>query len=329
MNIKDFLIDNYIWIIIIILITIVTVIGFIADTKKSNKNKQETPTDNSSNNPETGQLQEQNLMNNPVNIDMQLNQNTGISNNPMTTPQPMNTELKPTELTNNVLPTVNQPIPVENVITNVEPEPIYQPLSEQKPVIPPQPIPNFNTSAQQQPMIQQEINQVQEQVNIPNGVVSTDSTSQPVLAEWPQQNAMNLGQHQGTTQNLISPMPSVSTQRVDMQSQTMTANINNNVNPMPNYGTTPQPVTPIPVPQPVMPQPIMTQEMPNQVQQIQQQNYALPQQMNQIPYPVPTQNMASTMPQPMMNSQMSSQVPNAPQQTMNFVFGNPNDNQNV
>ena len=34
MNIKDFLIDNYIWIIVIILITIITIIGFLADRKK-------------------------------------------------------------------------------------------------------------------------------------------------------------------------------------------------------------------------------------------------------------------------------------------------------
>ena len=42
MNIKDFLIDNYIWIIVIILITIVTIIGFLAD-KKKNENKNEAP----------------------------------------------------------------------------------------------------------------------------------------------------------------------------------------------------------------------------------------------------------------------------------------------
>ena len=37
MNIKDFLIDNYIWILVIILITIITIIGFLADKKKSGK----------------------------------------------------------------------------------------------------------------------------------------------------------------------------------------------------------------------------------------------------------------------------------------------------
>lgn len=37
MNIRDFLIDNYIWILVVILLTIITIIGFLADKKKGKK----------------------------------------------------------------------------------------------------------------------------------------------------------------------------------------------------------------------------------------------------------------------------------------------------
>ena len=39
MNIKDFLIENYIWILVVILLCIITVIGFLADKKKTKKEK--------------------------------------------------------------------------------------------------------------------------------------------------------------------------------------------------------------------------------------------------------------------------------------------------
>jgi len=40
MNIKDFLLDNYIWFLVVILLCIVTVIGFLADRKRSKKVKE-------------------------------------------------------------------------------------------------------------------------------------------------------------------------------------------------------------------------------------------------------------------------------------------------
>ena len=50
MNIKDFLIENYIWILVIILITIITIIGFLADKKKNGKKGTEQPVSNPNNN---------------------------------------------------------------------------------------------------------------------------------------------------------------------------------------------------------------------------------------------------------------------------------------
>ena len=37
MNFRDFLMDNYIYIIIVIVLVIVTIIGFLADKKKNGK----------------------------------------------------------------------------------------------------------------------------------------------------------------------------------------------------------------------------------------------------------------------------------------------------
>ena len=40
MNIKDFLLDNYIWIVVVIILCIITVIGFLADKTRTKKEKQ-------------------------------------------------------------------------------------------------------------------------------------------------------------------------------------------------------------------------------------------------------------------------------------------------
>ena len=37
MNIKEFLLDNYIWILVVILLSIITVIGFLADKNRGGK----------------------------------------------------------------------------------------------------------------------------------------------------------------------------------------------------------------------------------------------------------------------------------------------------
>ena len=43
MNIKEFLIDNYIWIIVVIVLLIITIIGFLADKKKGKDPKVGAP----------------------------------------------------------------------------------------------------------------------------------------------------------------------------------------------------------------------------------------------------------------------------------------------
>ena len=55
MNIKDFLLDNYIYIIIVIVLIIITIIGFLADKKKSGaKNTAPTENTNPGYNPNVG-----------------------------------------------------------------------------------------------------------------------------------------------------------------------------------------------------------------------------------------------------------------------------------
>lgn len=219
MNIKDFLIDNYIWILVVILLTIITIIGFLADKKKGKKESDNVNTSGNNysnanpinyqnagmsspvnyqqnmnpNNQNMGGINIPNPMgvpNNPANFqtipnssltpnnvitqpsqtnqinDMSFSNNQGnfannsVSSNlqvggsgiipsPAPTPQPldqfndMNIGSSPVNQIN-VIPN-NNPQPIENVNNNnlINAEPIYQPLSEQKPVIAPREVPNF------------------------------------------------------------------------------------------------------------------------------------------------------------------------------------------
>ena len=80
MNFVDFLMDNYIWIIVIILITIITIIGFLADKKKNNKSKEEQPINNQNFN--TIQPENMNVMPQPMqNMNNQeMNMQNGMNN---------------------------------------------------------------------------------------------------------------------------------------------------------------------------------------------------------------------------------------------------------
>lgn len=304
MNIKDFLIDNYIWILVIILITIITIIGFLADKKRTGKNNKEN--NNSMNNqpmPNSNPIQYQQPMpeqTNQMNSNMGMNYN--MNNNFQTQIQPQTQNITNNQIPNNNInntinqaitqpqpvqfgPTISEPInipqAVENIIPNISQESMYQPLSEQTPVIPPQPVPDFSSA--------------QGQVNMEN------------IQEQPQLINPNLN----VNNNMIPTPLNIQTPEA-MYNQTLNANYqvpqveNNNFgivqNYQPNNTTIPQPITnptPIPTPQPVNPQTIMPGTY-NQPQPI--QNY------NQ---PVQGQPVQST-PQP-----------------INFIYGSQNNNQNM
>lgn len=143
MNFKDFLMDNYIYIVIVIILIIVTIIGFLADKKKNGSNKKkgddsQNGLTNAASTEMTYQQPNAGVPNNNLNVVPNQGLNTSVASNNMNTgnaPMPMpegngmNVASQPSPI--NV---VGAPMPVEpinNVVSN--PEPMYQPLSEQKP----------------------------------------------------------------------------------------------------------------------------------------------------------------------------------------------------
>lgn len=88
MNIKDFLIDNYIWIIVVILLSIVTVIGFLADKKKNGKKSDSTGNAN----PQTPNNVEPNTVETPI---AQVVNGPQVLGMPTPIGQPLNTTVTP------------------------------------------------------------------------------------------------------------------------------------------------------------------------------------------------------------------------------------------
>lgn len=319
MKIKDFLIDNYIWILVIILITIITIIGFLADKKSGGKKEKKD------------KKQPQNIDNQPVNNQMMVNQtpiqyqqpeqpqtnqqNTNIGmnfNNMNTTVTPLNqinniplqgtqsniTEPTPINYANNQIGVMNAINPVNNTVSNSVAEPMYQPLSEQKPIIAPQPIPNFSNM---QPSVNIEQNQIPimpnnlEESNIQtfNAIPPVTPTIQPQPVQMPPEQTLN----------------SMSTYNADSQVQPI-ENSNSGVVPnfIPNNTTIPTPINPSPIiePKQVIPQPI------------EQVNYS------QLP---PMQQNSGVQPNQQLQTPVQQQV--IPQQPINFVYGSQNNNQNM
>lgn len=289
MNIKDFLMENYIYIIIVIILTIVTIIGFLADKKRNGDKKPKTMSGTISNN------QNQNIgnmtyqqpvdLNQPINYqpmnniqsnnqpNLSMMPNVGVTpNNTISSPLQMDNNMQQTNLSNvqpfngvpfnnspmdnqTVSPINNQPLdnqmatPINNPLPStpnvpnqmnynmpqpVEPlnqninnviEPIYQPLSEQKPTFAPVE-PNINNLSTQ---------------NVNNSNVMT-----PNYVEQPNSQMMT---------NMPSPMEVPIQPNLQPQPVPMTMNQQPAAQPMPNTtgNTVPNPITP---PQPVSPQQI-------------------------------------------------------------------------
>lgn len=325
MNIKEFLIDNYIWILVIILITIITIIGFLADKKKTSKKTENVPTQNPNyvnNQPVNNMMGEMqynglnqqipNQMNNnmnmgintnemnnmvtqPLNDNFQNQQNLGNFNNNLNsvvTEQPMQMNFQANAGANN-----NNPIPVENIVQNTTSESIYQPLSEQKPLIAPHPAPTFSNIQNNQLMNNAQVENVQStipQVSAPTyEQQSIHQMAQPSFV--PETKIIQPNNYQNSTQQ-----PDLS---------------NSNLGNIPNFNQTnttiPEPINNnVSIPQPVRPQSIMQETYNNQ--SMMQNNYGQinqPQTMNQ-----PTQ-------QP--STQPTTSAP------INFVYGPQQNNQNM
>ena len=126
MNIKQFLLDNYIWILVIILISIVTIIGFLADKKKNDKKKenaaQQQPSNENNLAPMQYQEQSQSAantmgMNNALGFPLP-QQSTQINN--MANPQPTSPFM---------MNTPNNLQAVENVMQSQENQQPFLPLT--------------------------------------------------------------------------------------------------------------------------------------------------------------------------------------------------------
>lgn len=281
MNIKEFLIANYIWILVIILLAIVTIIGFLAEKNKSDKKEKKKENES----PQQVNMQPEQIMNNQPNNqvtyqgqvpnqheqmtqvnqmvtpDMQQN-NQMVQNVPNSQPvyqeqisqQPYQPQVEPMMMPNQTIPTPSVAEPMNSMPLEQNVVPTYQPLSEQTPKIAPQPIPNIVSH-------EEVITPIMPQPQF----VSGQPMQEPIMQTY--------SQVQPVQANVIpdSQMPNIN-------------QYDNNMMVQPQ-GT---------IPQPVIPQNIMQ----------------------------PTQNMGI----PTYNNQQMPTQPVVEQQPVNFVFGQPNNN---
>ena len=126
---------------------------------------------------------------NPINEmnNIQSNQNTINPNNMIQqNPEPLMNGVNTNEINQ-----MNNQQPMENNILNVPTESMYQPLSEQKPIIPPQPVPNFNTvepNINVQP--QQDNNYNIGDINNNNNNIQQNLEMMPNINQQPEMNMM-------------------------------------------------------------------------------------------------------------------------------------------
>lgn len=288
MNIKDFLIDNYIYIIIVIVLIIITIIGFLADKKTKGKTNSKDILPN--NNPNMGNANFGMVQNpqQPMNYQPQMASpevanpamqgplyNNNVPTEPVNFGQqnnnqvPMGGAINPVgnatmqESPNNGMNVV--PGTMEGMIVNQNVAPVpMQPVVEPVPSVPVNPEPMYQPAPEVTPVI-----------------MPTDPTD----------NMQNYNQSMNLNNNQVNNMPSA---------MNMVPN-NGGVSPIPvnvNPAPIPTPVVPTPpvAPIPTAPMtPVNPTPMPNTT----------------VPNPVP-----APQPQPVNNSQF------------NYVYGNQQGNQN-
>lgn len=246
MNIKDFLIDNYIWILVVILLLIVTVIGFLADKKKNSKqnNNGDVPTPNPGN--QIGSVGANEQINYNANVATMPNQ-IQTPGMPANLGQPLNTTVTP----NNQVATFSMESPAVNSMPIQENQNLNSGMVNNMNgmnVIPTE-VPNMMVNnVVPEPMNQSILTQPSQTIQNGNvGVVQqvgnlTMPEQQPVLQNLtPEQNA-----YQQTSVGMNQPISNM-TQPVG-------------VTPVQNVSPIPSPVTPnvnpAPIPNPVMQQPV-------------------------------------------------------------------------
>lgn len=341
MNIKEFLIDNYIYIIVVILLIIITIIGFLADKSKNKGSKQkkvaegqpmpnnigmqpinfqatQQPMPNPMNyqgmnqpmpnqqfnsiNPMGGQAinfgQIPNTTVTPVNnqVNQNLTQSEIMQENVIPNAVPnqmisnMNTNLAEPNIENNSFNVPVTPVDNLNQIQVETPEPMYQPLSEQKPTFnKPEPMEEFN-------------NQI------------------PVAI--PQNNMMNNPMSNYQSEPMTNSMP-----MNNIVAEPIQNNMNNNGFNIPNMESTINPSI-MPMPQEninIMPQPIPNNNMNIPVQPMMN---GMPANSNMMPGQPNVRPMepVNTIPNPVTTPSPVQQGP----LPVNFVYGpQQNNNQNM
>lgn len=331
MNIKEFLIANYIWILVIILLAIVTIIGFLAEKsrteKKDEKKKQEQQTTPPV---QVGIPQQQSIQMQPVNNDQFNMQYQGMgmqqpmqqmammpqqqdmlnkqmmsnvannqmvyqdSSNQMNFQMPNDMQMGQNNVHSGVVVPVNNQSIVENT-TQLENTSSYQPLSEQTPKFAPQPVLNFNSVSESNIQASESYSMPVEQ--------NVSAMQQPVQIEQMNQMPQSMMQSQfvqpqSMTMNTVPTVQETTSVAMPIQSSQPIVNqfdSQSNGSQMINQGV---------VPQPIIPQMIMQPE----------QYGGIPS-YNQIPQQI--------MPQV---QQMPNYSHQGEQQPLNFVFGPPNDN---
>ena len=203
MNIKEFLIDNYIYIIIVIILIIITIIGFLADKKRSNDKGKDNANNNNNNTNQA--MMGQNLVNNQSQVSqVSVVGNNGMAVQPNVAPvvqsvnppvqNNANVSMNQAVVNQNVVPT---PVDVvspdnQNVVTN--PEPMYTSLSDQKPVIAPvDPAQNINNYRQNVSGISPQVNaqNIPQSVNQNIGLNQGMTSSMAVSSQNPTQMPIN------------------------------------------------------------------------------------------------------------------------------------------
>lgn len=161
MNIKEFLLDNYIWIIVVILLTIITVIGFLADKKKNKKEK----ASNTNNVPNQG-MNPGNIPQTPITYGMPgpvpnnsinngmygqpMNMNPGMNQMINNNPIPVSNDMLNTQVVSNPIPETPEPIMNYNNINNsniINPQeqtPITPVVNNIEPIATPEPVNNVS-----------------------------------------------------------------------------------------------------------------------------------------------------------------------------------------
>ena len=255
MDFKDFLMKNYIFIVIVIVLIIITIIGFLVDKKKNGGDKKKS-TDNQNAQPPvaadatTVQQPAMPAVNN-VNTVPNQDANAGMVNTgnaPVAMPDGSGMNMPSQSAP------VGAPMPVEpinNVPSN--PEPMYQPLSEQKPTFASAEVNNVS------PMpVDLAMNQMANQTPSMGGVMPNVSAVEPMAQVNPQPMPSQAPNPSNVVQNEIQPQGPVPVTTPQQMPNTNVAVQNPGPipspvpQPMPNQGGNVNP-TPIPASTPTSP----------------------------------------------------------------------------